>query len=956
MRHAYKEGEVLYGYNVSPAERNWRAPNPLGGFFALAPSAESEYFRVSRVLATDVLWVSAGADGSDATGDGSAAKPYKTIQKAVDAAPLYKSTARKYTVVYVKPGTYGAGEGHYPRDPDGNEVTTYGKAAVTIYDRTVHLFSTDGPEKTVIVGTSDSDYADDATAPGCGPNAVRCALFKGDWGNGLTGFTLTGGATGREGDACYGGGYNALNGHAVIADSIISNNVGMIGAGGARGINYRNYFTDNRGPQGTSGGWYSAFVGCVFRDNPSSRNGYGAIMSDSNVYNCLVLGVDADEAVVQDSTSMLFYNSIAVGGRNLGTTAKYVGSVFWNVRDWSPHDGALYEDPCFADAANGDYRLLKCSPALGNGDVAVNKYVQYADTGFDGRRLTFVGGSPLPGAFQEIVRPDTAQVYVRLPNGGAAVSGGSTGLNDLGADGVLSLSPTNGTRPCVGFLVDGVTNLYADLPNGTLTISAAAAKVAGGVTVKALYDENDWYADAVNGADGNPGCAAYPFRTLAGSMKYAVSGDTVHAAPGDYNEGLMAQSDTACISSRVVVASGVRLVADEGPDVTFVSGSNATVGVKTSGTYAGCGSNAVRCVYLFSNARIEGFTIRNGRFNGESPDTIDSRSGGVMGFSPSTSVAYGCIVTNCWGYRGGNAYSACLANCLVVDGKTQQGAAGFLCSFHGCRLGGKNDNNGQIYQPRGTGVSGCTIDAGSKWTSVANVETSYAGSMTNVVFLSGTISATAAKPLRLVNCVVAEDCVTDAARPYITFVDCLVTNREAIAIGADWRPQTGSPVIDTGLANGTNPAVGEKDAMGGQRVYNGAVDVGAVEYDWRADYSVALGDRVTVESATPGVTLADGKLKLTDGETLTGTWSAGTTDRKTNYSLAVAASGEGTLEGAFAAGDEVRQSVSLTEGAETVKFRAQDAALSFGFGFAGEGYGLLSDFNGWVPGMLLLVR
>jgi hypothetical protein len=34
----------------------------------------------------------------------------------------------------------------------------------------------------------------------------------------------------------------------------------------------------------------------------------------------------------------------------------------------------------------------------------------------------------------------------------------------------------------------------------------------------------------------------------------------------------------------------------------------------------------------------------------------------------------------------------------------------------------------------------------------------------------------------------------------------------------------------------------EKDALGGQRIYNGHLDIGAVEFDWRPVYARILGN------------------------------------------------------------------------------------------------------------------
>jgi hypothetical protein len=223
------------------------------------------------------------------------------------------------------------------------------------------------------------------------------------------------------------------------------------------------------------------------------------------------------------------------------------------------------------------------------------------------------------------------------------VTGGNIGGNVI-TDQIGTLAPAIGTRPCIGYLVNGATNLFADLPDGKLTITPEQVETAGGISVEMIYD-NNWYADAENGDDSNSGFVISPKRTLAAAMAMAVSGDVVHAAPGDYNEGLMGQDPTCMISSRVVVASGVLLKADQGPEVTFITGADATIN-PVKGTYAGCGTNAVRCVYLSPNSKIQGFAVRHGRFRGDSPDSDDTRSGGICGKNVDSCIAQDCVITD----------------------------------------------------------------------------------------------------------------------------------------------------------------------------------------------------------------------------------------------------------------------------------------------------------------------
>ena len=86
------------------------------------------------------------------------------------------------------------------------------------------------------------------------------------------------------------------------------------------------------------------------------------------------------------------------------------------------------------------------------------------------------------------------------------------------------------------------------------------------------------------------------------------------------------------------------------------------------------------------------------------------------------------------------------------------------------------------------------------------------------------------------------------------------------------------------------------DLRGFQRVMNGRLDIGAFEADWRGKYAAALCPEqgaVTVETASPEVRLADGRIEIPSGA-LTATWH-NNTGRKLYCSMPVKVAGAGTL-------------------------------------------------------------
>jgi hypothetical protein len=436
--------------------------------------------------------------------------------------------------------------------------------------------------------------------------------------------------------------------------------------------------------------------------------------------------------------------------------------------------------------------------------------------------------------------------------------------------------------------------------------------------VELLYDSN-WYVDAENGNDLNPGFAILPKRTLAAAMSMAVSGDVVHAAPGDYNEGLMGQTDTCMISSRVVVASGVLLTADRGPEVTFITGADATIN-PVKGTYAGCGTNAVRCVYLRADSKIQGFSVRHGRFRGDSPDNDETRAGGIIGANHSTSMVLDCIVTNCYGYRGGAFYNLNAVRCLVVGCKAAEGAAGKIVNLTDC-----------VFDRLNTGVatpkilSNCTFLPGCQ--KPLNGYFSESTPVRNSI-ITGTFNATEKNTVYLYNCVVAEGVVSGSTAPYVHMTDCIVTNIESIALMEDGRISSGSCAIDFGSNDYVSGDVMDVDFAGGQRIYNGRVDAGAYEFDWREKYAgTILAKRCTVGKASPEVVQGEGKVLVTG--TLDTEIAGPGTGRRYLVEIPVKVTGNGVLNVVMDGGTVA--SYALADGEQVFSYKSLDDSESVSF-------------------------
>jgi hypothetical protein len=166
------------------------------------------------------------------------------------------------------------------------------------------------------------------------------------------------------------------------------------------------------------------------------------------------------------------------------------------------------------------------------------------------------------------------------------------------------------------------------------------------------------------------------------------------------------------------------------------------------------------------------------------------------------------------------------------------------------------------------------------------------------------------------------------------------------------RPLAGSPVINAGDFSLDDDAdVGERafDCAGGQRVYDGAVDLGAYEYDFRPDYAKALARKSEVSVATSGVKLTDdGEIRLADGETLVAGWEDGANiSYSMEFSFSVSSGNLQILRNGEVVGD------FTADGTWTYKSAEPRDQLSFVY--SGTGYALLNHARS-LKGFVLSVR
>ena len=887
--------------------------------YAVPPRDPSQCAAVTPVYAATQIWCDPAADA--AVADGTSDKPYRTLQAALDAV------TKANTIVYARPGVYAEGE---------RTALDFSNRVVIPAGYPLLVKSTGGAAVTTIRGRAATEQPYPVNYPGCGPDAMRClaVLDNVDNSRAIQGFTF------EDGHGC------ATNGSYVI-DVVADRCGGVYGSGRDNFQVLDCVFTNCTAVRG--GAFYNATAKrCVLDD----CHGVGAVTRYGALASCIVkpsctIGVVPPGAtpnhVVGTETRLYFsvapMDSISdkepneAYGKfgNLYRNSSVLGCYYWG----SVFNKAIYlsdkalgyamAEDGFVDFDGGDYRVYSFAASrtaanVPTPDEAGAQYYEkalvfYFDSGFDGAPLTVTGGKPLPGAYQRLVPAlrINGEATALVVTGGTAVDG-NTYLLD--ADDTITIAPS-ANRALVGLSVNGEEVGFAE-HGGTLSFTAADA-LASPLAVCPVYAA-DVYVDANNGNDANDGLSPdAAFKTLAVALSHVGDGCTVHAAPGRYEQGtgLSIFSSEGDIRSRAVVPPGVRLVADAGPEQTFIVGAEAT---QNRDAY-GRGDDAVRCVFLGAGATVRGFTLEGGRTRAQTSDSFDSCAGkpawqgaGVLSAvleraDVARARVENCIVSNCVAICGGAGFRVTFQGSRLFRCRATRGSAVERCGLVSCAV---NDMDSE----GGTGICVNNTFACRNVTIGPDIRRDGGGGSalyrqwsdnygyTNVLVLGGNVYGINAN---------ASHCVFPVGVSVAGLDCCTNIARAACAVDlATFRPADASPLVDLGVVVPGD----ETDLHGGQRVYNGRTDVGAVEVDWRPQYAVELGARgFTVTAAAPDVVRQDqGVVAIAKGA-LAGTWTNPRAPKPATFCGQAEVMGTGTL--------------TIAWGADTLVYTAADGAQIF---------------------------
>ena len=877
--------------------------------------------------------------------------PYKTLKYAVEHAPRYNDATQSRTLVHVAEGVYDEGV--------MVDSSTGARNRVNLTGTHIRLKGA-GRGKSFIKGAPDPDTSPDAIDRR-GPNAVKCVkLGPSQNYTCVQGFTISDGygdAGTDNTDSCQGG---------LVQGSATQMNGQVVDCELVGGQSYR-----------ASQANYGVFTRCIFRGRQLVTGGHA--IRFANLRSCLVYDNLINASCSVDQTTLYFSTlhsttsicpthigncslAASITSCGFGSNFKQNSGVTVDKLYYRLSGNAAYTDSAnvvlddaaarkvddvrFADPANGDFRLLATSPVLANlVDGLPADYWKLPATDLYGKPIDFRHGKVVPGAVQSIV---PALVVKPSPLGTFSANG--TNVVEVGDSLTVDFTRTAQrkleTLLVNGEPVDGLSYTYAPAAVDPFGENGA---VFAPVVLEALYSTN-WYVSTTGNDAHDGGTPETAWKTLeqANLSGLLLPGDCVHVAPGDYAEGSHVDADNG--NSRVYVPAGVTLLADEGPEVTRILGA--------SGSAAnGYGEGALRCCHLAANAVVKGFTLANGRVTGTTTsDAYAYNLGGgyLSETAPSAancSVVYGCVITNCWAARGGAGRKGRMVNCRLLYNKgTACTSVGWGSAAVGCYIDGCQQNQWCRY---GSGVYRCTFGPNN----VAGANPFEANGTVYDTIVQQSFSGVASSP-SLNNCLLLDTSYwTDDLKATLAFNSDFVATAAEMGLDAAGRPlSTNSTyVVDRGAAHTSDACLLGLDAAGSPRIYNGAIDRGAYEYDWSPIYRADLALPLLNFKAGEQVVENDGRVMVKDGEL---SFSFNDATLNARYEIPLRVTGSGTLT--VTAGGVVVGVFTAADAAETFVYRnaqhGNDMVFAYTPGTDDMGGAVFGAMRGGVRGMTINFR
>jgi len=200
-----------------------------------------------------------------------------------------------------------------------------------------------------------------------------------------------------------------------------------------------------------------------------------------------------------------------------------------------------------------------------------------------------------------------------------------------------------------------------------MTARVATRFLAGVLLTSVPVIADTHYVD-VNSA--NPVSPYTTWTTAATNIQNAIDvstdGDTVLVANGIYATG--GRVVYGAMTNRVAITKAISVQSVNGPTVTSIQGMSPV------------GDNAVRCVYVGTNATLAGFTLTNGATRlgwAWDWDSLAEYGGGGVWCDVGGVVSNCTLSSNSADYAGGGAYGGTLNNCTLSGNSANSGGGAY---------------------------------------------------------------------------------------------------------------------------------------------------------------------------------------------------------------------------------------------------------------------------------------
>jgi hypothetical protein len=456
-------------------------------------------------------------------------------------------------------------------------------------------------------------------------------------------------------------------------------------------------------------------------------------------------------------------------------------------------------------------------------------------------------------------------------------------------------------------------------------------------------------------------------KSLAEVMKLALPGDTVYAEAGTYETGDMIQHENGYLGNpllraRVVLTNGVSLVSRRGPEKTFIAGKSDA---NAAGNF-GCGPDALRCVYMYPDTRLEGFTLTGGRTYGEDLQDDNNRGGGVHGWYLASSIVKDCVISNCVAGRGAGSTHVTAVNCRYLHNRGYKNCAATQhCFHHNCffdfNVSG-TEVTGSYVVGYWRGMRNCTFGAHNFLNKYENVIGPSSDNnvqhpqVYNTLVLNGLVCQSSGSAIAGV----FTNCAFTVAAFEAWPTNCLYDESTIFADPSELQAdENGVPIvgkniaIDAGDIRYVDPLYSNTDLAGNPRAVNGSrMDIGCYEADWKERYAADLGARLSVSKASPAVYETDSHtVALVDNTEVTLDFK-NSSARTARQSVAFKVIGEGVLTLIV---DGETHTFTDSGAVQMFMSNTKEALRKFEFSFAGTGRAELINCTNGI-GMSFVIR